>query len=1036
MVRKITQSSFIVLLMCFFMGIFTLFTINVFAINEPSVNTMQNNINVTSDNLDATIKTTSTATSTTSQNSNFIIFNQQGIVITTNQKTYHPQEIVQLSISSNTRQYIQIKSLNTYIAQLSDEEQTLPLSSGLVSFGEEFIFNHMFAPNENVVVNLNILRAGSFQLSIKTPSKTDYISFNSELFVIENGVPERNITHIKTGYNTLPQSIKDCLINNNVYFHIDNVPVFFNKDNQIMGTAFAGTYIGFAGLFDDEYWEGGVHHEVGHKIYDHLKCHNLNFSRQFNALYKKYINNSYFDEHERSQETELFAGAFGRYLGTKYAQQGLKNFQLNVYAPDIYNFIDNIVNNFENYAINDKYDDVQVKFYPTEKAASTIADLQKTIYLNKGTTMSFFYKIPDDIIKLSEDTKVNPAIYQAYWTYKTPSEPYWHALRIDKFNSVGRSFFVGETGDYIIRFMRVYNRNIKQYADFTLRVQEPLQNQSGFYKDEQSDLVTTYYSLASSKISIKIKANNVAPNFSAKLYSQSGSSFNLLKTYTTLPAEYKLIGLSTGTYNFKIEMIDAKDVIQSQSLKLVVCDKLQNQSTVSTNKLLLGKSFTVNLEHQGGSSNAKYKVLYKQTNDEKWVIANTQSKSSGDQIVITPKRSGIYKLRIELSDEITHSNIEKSIIVYRKIQNTSTISSKAIPIGQSITITCQKKHGFNVPQYYVYYKHSDDSHWTKVTDQIFAAGQTIITPKRTGNYQVKIIAKESATEKSELIYNLIVYKPLINSTKISQNEIEYGNSVFVVCKRSQGYGTTKFIVEYKRTDDNSFTLVTKTAKHNENVYITPRRYGKYQVQVTCVRGSDRVVKIFDLTVKKPPQIQNQSCISCDTITQGQGVIVSCIHTGGACTTKYIIKYKRSTDKNWTLVKDNVVAKTNVKIIPKRSGNYKILIKAYDGVSSDTIYKDIKVAPTLVNTSSVKNTSVQFEKTVDVSCSSTGGTGQIKYAVFYKHTDEKEWHTAMKYSYKQNVNFTTPQKGNYTICIKAKDENNQVVKKYIEIYIHP
>ena len=104
--------------MCFFMGIFTLFTINVFAINEPSVNTMQDNINVTSDNLDATIKTTSTATSTTSQNSNFIIFNQQGIVITTNQKTYHPQEVVQLSISSNTRQYIQIKSLNTYVAQM------------------------------------------------------------------------------------------------------------------------------------------------------------------------------------------------------------------------------------------------------------------------------------------------------------------------------------------------------------------------------------------------------------------------------------------------------------------------------------------------------------------------------------------------------------------------------------------------------------------------------------------------------------------------------------------------------------------------------------------------------------------------------------------------------------------------------------------------------------------------------------------------------------------------------------------------------
>ena len=78
------------------------------------------------------------------------------------------------------------------------------------------------------------------------------------------------------------------------------------------------------------------------------------------------------------------------------------------------------------------------------------------------------------------------------------------------------------------------------------------------------------------------------------------------------------------------------------------------------------------------------------------------------------------------------------------LRNTSTISSKDISLGDTITVNCSAKGGLGEYKYYAAYKIVDSStDWTTVKRSSFSNGKfSIKLPEKT-TYKVRVRVKDS-----------------------------------------------------------------------------------------------------------------------------------------------------------------------------------------------------------------------------------------------------------------------------------------------------
>ena len=88
----------------------------------------------------------------------------------------------------------------------------------------------------------------------------------------------------------------------------------------------------------------------------------------------------------------------------------------------------------------------------------------------------------------------------------------------------------------------------------------------------------------------------------------------------------------------------------------------------------------------------------------------------------------------------------------------------------------------------------------------------------------------------------------------------------------------------------------------------------------------------------------------------------------------------------------------------------------------------------INTSSVSDTKMAYGKNVTVSCGSSGGQGSVKYAVYYKKSAESNWTLKQNYSENTSVTFKPACAAVYDVCVKAKDGENTVAKKYMQVIV--
>lgn len=392
---------------------------------------------------------------------------------------------------------------------------------------------------------------------------------------------------------------------------------------------------------------------------------------------------------------------------------------------------------------------------------------------------------------------------------------------------------------------------------------------------------------------------------------------------------------TVGTYRFCVKCKDASEQVASSYVTLdVISSDLQNKSDVETACITLTQPIVMKGVATSGTAPYTYAYFYKRSSSTSWT--KKKGYSSTTSVRFTPKSTGVYNLCIKVKD--SKGTVVKKFIdvtVKSALVNNSTVSSSRIAMGASLTVTGAASGGSGGYQYAIYYKRTSVSSYT-LGRSYAASTKMVITPKHSGDYNVRVKLKDSNGKIVNKDFIINVGPALSNTSKISSTSIYRGNSVKLTCSATGGKSPYVYAVFYKKVSSSTWTKA-RGYESGTTVTVTPKYADKYVVRVKAKDSADKIVN-KDFTVNVAPELKNTSTLAAKTITKGGSVTVNCSATGGKAPYQYAVYYKQTANQTWTLARDYGTG-TAVTVTPKASTTYDVRVKAKDSTGK-IVNKDL------------------------------------------------------------------------------------------------
>ncbi len=385
-------------------------------------------------------------------------------------------------------------------------------------------------------------------------------------------------------------------------------------------------------------------------------------------------------------------------------------------------------------------------------------------------------------------------------------------------------------------------------------------------------------------------------------------------------------------------------------------------------------------------------------------------------------------LKVDTDDNGTYETSIKGVPI---LENNSYLSSDNIQLGSSVTVIASGKGGKGSLEYAVYYKKISDSKWTAVQD--YNANTTVsVIPAKATNYDICVKVKDSNGNIEKKYFVLSVYDVLKNTSTVSATQIYSGSTVSVKASATGGTGNYTYAVYYKQQSQSQWAVKQNFAQ-NADVSIKPEHITDYDICVKVKDGNGNIAKKY-FVLKVCDVLKNTSTVSAVQINLGSTVSVKASATGGAGNYTYAVYYKKQSDTKWT-VRQDFGKNTTVSIKPAKAVNYDICVKVKDESGNvEKKYFALKVYDVLRNTSTVSAVQINLGSTVSVKASATGGAGNYTYAVYYKKKSDTKWTVRQDFGKNTAVSIKPAKAVNYDICVKVKDGNGSIEKKYFELTV--
>lgn len=182
-------------------------------------------------------------------------------------------------------------------------------------------------------------------------------------------------------------------------------------------------------------------------------------------------------------------------------------------------------------------------------------------------------------------------------------------------------------------------------------------------------------------------------------------------------------------------------------------------------------------------------------------------------------------------------------------------------------------------------------------------------------------------------------------------------------------------------------------------------------------------------------LENTSTVPKTGLMLGNTLTVKGSATGGSGSYQYMLQVKKSTDVDWTTVR-NYASSASMVFNPTSAGQYSLYVKVKDSTGkTDGKKLVVFVGDTaLENTSTVPKTGLMLGNALTVKGSATGGAGTYQYTLLTRKIDETDWTTAVDYSTTSKMVFCPSSAGKYILYVKVKDNAGKVVGKQFTVKV--
>jgi len=273
-----------------------------------------------------------------------------------------------------------------------------------------------------------------------------------------------------------------------------------------------------------------------------------------------------------------------------------------------------------------------------------------------------------------------------------------------------------------------------------------------------------------------------------------------------------------------------------------------------------------------------------------------------------------------------------------------------------------------------------------------------------------------------------------NTSFLSADTISRGQSVKVWLFSEKGTGTVRYSVYYKKAAS------AKWSKMAENisaafVKLKPSVATDYIVKVEAKDSSGNTAAA-ELPLKVTEPLSNTSFLSSESISYGGSLKAYCRSEGGVGEIDYAVYYKRSSQTKWIRSKDYSTSCVAL-IRPKVAAAYDVKVKARDEsgvISVKTMTVWVKSASDLQNRTALSVQKAEPGQDIWVNNASTGGTGEVRFAAYYRPTDSESWSKISTYTADECVRFTPAETGDYIVRTKVKDSSGRIINKDIPLTV--
>lgn len=581
----------------------------------------------------------------------------------------------------------------------------------------------------------------------------------------------------------------------------------------------------------------------------------------------------------------------------------------------------------------------------------------------------------------------------------------------------------GKVGNYTIRINAKDSRGVVVTKDIEVKVNKELENLSTVSADEivLRDTVT-------------VTANaegGIAPyKYEVSFKHEDSASFTVKQNYST-NARVSVKPGKAGNYTIRVKVKDSKGTVVTKDIEVKVNKLLANLSAISENEIVVGETAAVTASGEGGIAPYQYQVTMTRDDSDELIIVQTYSEN--DNIAVTPAAPGNYTVKADLKD--SRGVVETKTFelkVNKLLENHSVISTDEIVLRDTVTVNAAAEGGLAPYQYEVSFKHADSAGFT--VKQAYSENTAVdVKPGKTGEYIIRINAKDARGTVVTKDYYVTVNKALENSSAVSAEEIVLNDSVTITAAADGGIAPYQYEVTYNAEGSDEIKTLSSYSS-DSSVIFTPASVGNYTIQVNA-RDSRGVVetKSFELKVNK--QLENLSGVSATEIVIRGTVKVTASAEGGIAPYKYEVSFKHADSTKFTVSQAYGTNQT-VSVKPGKTGIYTIRVNVKDsrGIVSAKDF-EVKVNKALENHSAVSAEEIVLRDTVTVNAAAEGGIAPYTYKVSFKHADSASFTVKQNYSSNPTVAVKPGKAGDYLIRVYAKDSKGTVVTKDISVTVN-